>query len=365
MFLEPKIVAVKALQLLKENLVLKQLVNRDYESSFRKVGDTISVRKRIQGNSQLFDGAIDGKTGNEVPVTITLDRHRDFSTILEPKDETLNIVDFTEQVIAPAIRSIVEGVEEDIASYIVSKASERNTIAFTPNPTDLSNIAKMGKILDKAKAPMDARSLVLSVDHKYDYALTPNLSEVNRAGDNQALREARLGKVYTMDTYYTQAMPSSKADVAGDETSFKINGSKGNAFVALSNVAPASANIKAGDCFIYDNHVYYFTEAQTAGSGNVSRIAIDRKLHKTTSGAEGIIVCNKPVSVAFQKDAIAFVNAPLANPQGAVKSYTAQADGLAIRVVYGYDLETKEDTISFDVLYGFGELRPELIAKLQ
>ena len=365
MFIEPRIVAVKALQLLKDQIVLKNLVNRDYDSTYRKVGDTISVRKRVQRNSELFDGKVEGKEQNEIPVTITLDHHRDYTTVLGPKDETTSIVDFTAQVIEPAILSIVEGVEEDIAAYLVSKAKANNVVKATPNPKDLADIAKLGLNLDKAKAPMNKRSLVLSVNHKYAYALTPNLSEVNRAGDNQALREARLGKVYTMDTYYTQAMPSSKATVAGNETAFKITGTKSATTVALSNVSPSGANFKEGDCFIWDGHVYYIAESKSASGTTVDSLRIDRKLHKSTSGAEDVIVQNVAPSVAFQEDAIAFVNAPLAMPNGAVKAYTAQADGLAIRVVYAYDEQTKEDKISFDVLYGFGELRPELISKLQ
>ena len=191
-FLEPKIVAVKALQILKDELVFRNLLNRDYEADYHQVGDTISVRKRIAGKSELFDGQVNGQEAVEEPVNITLDRHRDYTTVLEPKDETLNIVDFASQVIEPAMVSLAEGVEEDCAAFVVSQATKK--VEYTANPTDLKKIAELGKALDKAKAPMSNRSLVFSTDHKFDYATCTNLSEVNKAGDNMALREARVGK---------------------------------------------------------------------------------------------------------------------------------------------------------------------------
>ena len=37
---------------------------------------------------------------------------------------------------------------------------------------------------------------------------------------------------------------------------------------------------------------------------------------------------------------------------------------MAVRVVFGYNQETKTDTVSFDVLYGIKELDTNMIVKL-
>lgn len=69
-------------------------------------------------------------------------------------------------------------------------------------------------------------------------------------------------------------------------------------------------------------------------------------------------------SVAFHKNAVAFVIRPLDLPMGAARAAVVNGEGLSVRVVYGYDQATKTDTISFDVLYGIAALRPELAIKL-
>lgn len=49
---------------------------------------------------------------------------------------------------------------------------------------------------------------------------------------------------------------------------------------------------------------------------------------------------------------------------GASKAAIASANGLAVRVVFGYDMDTKTDTVSFDIIYGIKELDTQLLVKL-
>ena len=67
-------------------------------------------------------------------------------------------------------------------------------------------------------------------------------------------------------------------------------------------------------------------------------------------------------SIAFHKNAMALVTRPLALPQGAAKSAIMNYDGFALRVVFGYDMNTKTDTISIDMLCGVKLLDNKLIA---
>ncbi len=71
---------------------------------------------------------------------------------------------------------------------------------------------------------------------------------------------------------------------------------------------------------------------------------------------------NYTPSVAFHKNAFALVTRPLALPNGAAKSAIVNYDGFGLRVVYGYDLNTKTDTISIDMLCGVKTLDKDLAA---
>ncbi len=66
--------------------------------------------------------------------------------------------------------------------------------------------------------------------------------------------------------------------------------------------------------------------------------------------------------LAFHKNGIAFVTRPLALPQGNAESAIVSYDGFSLRVVRGYDLTTKKDTISIDMLCGVKLLDERLVA---
>ena len=68
--------------------------------------------------------------------------------------------------------------------------------------------------------------------------------------------------------------------------------------------------------------------------------------------------------IAFHKNAFALVTRPLALPNGAAKAAIVSYDGFGLRVVYGYDLNTKTDTISIDMLCGVKTLNKDLASVL-
>lgn len=67
-------------------------------------------------------------------------------------------------------------------------------------------------------------------------------------------------------------------------------------------------------------------------------------------------------SIAFHKNAMALVTRSLPMPEGAAKCATVNYDGFGLRVVYDYDINTKTDTISIDMLCGVKMLDDNLIA---
>jgi hypothetical protein len=361
--LTPQVIAYEALRILRSNILFADLVHKDFSSEFAaKVGDTVNVRKITPLKSKNFQGEIEIDDISQSTVPVKLDRIRDISVAVSSKDMALAISDFGKQILEPMLLGIAQDVDADIAAAAYNYAGK--TIAATAKPTDLEDIAKLGKYLDANKAPKNDRSLVFAVDHKYNYALTDNLSKVNYAGDNITLREALLGRVYSFDTYMSQNNVNTEAETAGTATAYKVVGTKGQKTVALSGVNAATGTVKAGDGFIVDGHIYRFTADATAASGAVASVAIDDKLHRDITAADVITLVNKPVSVAFQKEGLAFVTRPLELPQGAARAYVANADGFSVRVVIDYDIKTKEDIISVDILYGLAKLNDKLIVAL-
>ena len=99
--LTPDIIAREALMVLHNNAVMANLVHRDYSSEFAKVGDTISIRKPATFEAKEFTGEIDIQDANETSIDVKLDKHIDVSFAVTSAEMTLDISDFSEQLLVP------------------------------------------------------------------------------------------------------------------------------------------------------------------------------------------------------------------------------------------------------------------------
>lgn len=356
--LTPQIIANEALMVLESNLTMANLVHRDYSKEFVNVGDTITVRKPAKFVAKNFIGEVEEQEISEGSVPVKMDRYRDVTVGVTSKEMTLDIKDFSEQVIKPALTSIAQAVDIDLLTVGVEQAG--NKVPVSSNPT-IVDIANVGKALDKKKAPRDnQRNLVLSVDTLYKYNTLDNFAKACYKGDSEALKEAEIGKVYTMNTFMSQNAPENVSENAGTVTAYKVTCTKGDNKFTVSAGTAATGTIKAGDKLIVNGYLFECAEDITLASG-AGTLKVTEKIPFAITEATSAFIVNKSHSLGFHRNGLALVTRQLELPQGAAKAAIASANGLAVRVVYGYDQDTKKDKISFDIIYGIKELDKDLL----
>lgn len=362
--LTPTVIANEALAILKNQTVFADLVHTDYSSEFTKVGDTITVRTPATLTAADFTGSASSQTLTEGSVTVKLDKFKDVSVDITSKESSLSLRDFSKQVIEPAMVALAQAVDVDIANHIFGAAGNAVAIA-SATPTTLADIASAAKALDIAKAPIPDRHLVLSPTHKYRYALTTNLSAVNYAGSNETLRDALLGKVYTLNTYMDQNVPASTAATSGTAVgTITVASSSDSGEVDLTDGSAATATFKIGDGFVYLGKLYRFTEDVTLVNSAKTSMKVSPAFPAGVSTPVACAIVRGSNSVAFHRNGVALVTRQLDLPMGAARAAIANDGKLAVRVVYGYSQTTKTDTISFDILYGIATLRSTLLVRL-
>lgn len=275
-FLTPDIIAREALMVLRNNAVMANLVHRDYSGEFvAGVGDTITIRKPATFEAKEYAGSITVQDANETGVAVKMDKHLDVSFAVTSKQLSMEIEDFSKQLLVPAMQAFADKVDQ----YLLGLKSEiTNTVPATAAAQN--DVIDARAYLTKAAAPLTERRFVYGSDMETKLLKTDLFTSAEKVGDEgTALREASLGRKYGMDFYVDQ-----NADTVG------ISG------------------------------------------------------------------------MAFHKNAFAFVTRPLAIPQGAAKAAIVDFDGFGLRVVQGYDLNTKTDTISIDMVCGVKTLNPALAA---
>lgn len=283
--LTPDIIAREALMVLRNNAVMSKLVHRDFESEFAAVGDTVTIRKPATFEAKEYpnvSGGIDVQDATESGVPVKIDKLLDVSFAVTSKEMALDIKDFSEQFLVPAMQAFANKVD----SYLIGlESTVTNRVNATSNAK--ADVIAARKFLTNAAAPLANRAYVYNGDVEADLLSTDLFVSAEKVGDEgTALREASLGRKFGLNFYVDQ-------------------------------------NIE----------------------------------HTTTSG--------EPVALAFHKNAFALVTRSLALPQGAAKAAIVNYDGFGLRVVYGYDMNKKTDTISIDMLCGVKTLDKNLAAVVQ
>ena len=278
--LTPDIIAREALMVLRNNAVMANLVHRDYSEDFvGAVGDTITVRKPATFVANEYAGSISVQDATETAVPVVMDKHLDVSFAVTAKQMTMDIADFSKQLLVPAMQAFADKVDKLLIALEKDATSRHPHADGVIAPADL--IAAR-KFLTENAAPLADRRFVVGATAEADLLGNELFVSAEKVGDaGTALREASLGRKFGMDCYVDQ------------------------------NIAK---------------------------NGNYTP------------------------SIAFHKNAMALVTRPLALPQGAAKAAIVNYDGFGLRVVYGYDMNTKTDTISIDMLCGVKLLDDKLIA---
>lgn len=370
-FITPSIVAQEALMALQNRLLATKLVYRNFEGELvnKKAGDTITVRKPAVLNGRHYFGSTVTKQNiTESSVDVKLDRWADITVPVSSKQWTLEIVDFVAQVVNPAIYGIADTIDREIFDYIFFVAGK--TVKWSSSPV-LGDLAELPKALDNGKAPKEERYLVMSNEHYYKAVALEALYKTAYAGTDETLRKAVVGDIYGMMSFQSQNIigPTNALNAQGTITAVKGILTAGSANVTLSSGSPATGTFKAGDIIVCDGLRFTASDDVTLSS---SAGTFPGQLDKgegafaSTTTATDCKVVKYNNSLAFQRKAVAFVSATLSAPQGANSAVATDPEtGLGIRVVFDWDKDTKEDVISFDLIYGVKVMYKDFAAVLE
>lgn len=196
-FLTAKRISRVAIGLLTRTLVLPMTVTRIPGEEFAgDNGDTITVRVPQPGTArtQATPGAaITYDTISETPVDVTLS-HLYHAKRITDEELSLEVVDFGAQITTVQTSAVATGGEDQLAGAMNALAAD-GTIAL--NGSDVEDkILEARETLGEADVPTSGRWLAVSPGVATFMLKLDKFSRVDASGDDSALREAILGRVY-------------------------------------------------------------------------------------------------------------------------------------------------------------------------
>lgn len=360
-FLTVEEIAEKSLPFLEANLTFSGVVNRDYDDSFKRKGDTVQVRKPELFTASEFDESA-GVTFGEVDeeeVDVKLDKILTVDKKVGSKEMTMNINDFEIQYIMPAMKGLAQKIDTNLAALYADVPYTIGSAGTTPDA--LSDITGVKRTLEENKAPRSPRYLVINEDAEDKFLQLDSFAEIDKSGDAAIMRDGFLGRKYGFEIAMDQNIVShTKGTLAG--TPLTNSATAGSTSVPV-NGATAATTVLRGDLIAIAGNTYAVTAdvTLTGGAGNITiypALAAD-------SNDEAVTITDSAVNnLGFHRDAFCLVNRPLEPAMGGAQSATINLNGLAVRVTYGYDMTYKRHMLSWDMLTGFKTIYPELAVRL-
>ncbi|HXI44024.1 MAG TPA: P22 phage major capsid protein family protein [Bryobacteraceae bacterium] len=203
-----KLVAADALPALVGNLIMGNLVNRDYEPTLAQAGDTVNVPipPTLVANNIAEGGTVSTQNPNLGNAQIVLNTHAEATFQIPDVTKVLAVPDLLRVYMQPAVIAIAERIEADLlASYAGFTANTPVGIAATPITEAVIDAAETA--LFQAKVPAtQPKHLVVDANTYSQMRQIPRFSEFQTAGDAglRALIEGTVGKIKDFFVFRSQ-----------------------------------------------------------------------------------------------------------------------------------------------------------------
>ena len=321
------------------------------------------------------------------------------------QDLTMNISDFSDRFIKPAVAAIAnkidyDGLQQFYNVYNLVGTPGQLTDGATTQAEAISTILAARQRLNQEAAPMDEdRSFV--VDPAIEVGIVGGLTNLfNPQGTISAifkkggLGDSTLGFNFAMDQ-------NTGSFTTGTATAFTVSAQAGGSVQTNAQttftlaVSSTSGTLTKGTVFtipgVYAvnpqsrqstgalrNFVITSTAAGSSTSLSIFPTPVFSGQFQNVTSSTGSIPTGTATilsgnsgsaatyaqALAFHKDAFALGTADLLLPQGVDMAGRASADGLSIRLVRQYDINSDQLPCRLDVLYGWSTIYPELATRV-
>jgi hypothetical protein len=263
--------AFESLRILTKNLVVANLVNRDYDGYFAKGGDVVNINRtgtftavRNQKGSPIViqDAIVEGDT-------VKLNQHLHVSFELDDRDIQSSFVDLKTRFMVPAARALAEGIDlilmGEVYNFLGTTAGTIGAAVGDPALRDLNEAFTRNLI------PRDGRNLIIGPSTENDMLGIDQFNDVAPRSDSPILN-GWIGRARSFDIYVAnQTSEVSAPGIVVDSSSTTVTaaGVKGQTVLGVTSTLVA-ATFKVGTMItiVGDMHPQLVTNATFGGGGS-------------------------------------------------------------------------------------------------
>jgi hypothetical protein len=203
-----KLVAVDALPALMGNLVMGNLVNRDFEPTLAQAGDTINVPvpPTLVANNLAQGGTVQTQNPNLGNAQIVLNTHAEATFQIPDVTKVLAVPDLLKLYMQPAVVALAEKIESDLLGLYASFTANAPVGASgTPITESVIDLAET-KLFESKVPSSEPKYLVVDSASYSQMRQIPRFTEFSSVGDAglRSIVDGNVGKIKDFYVFRSQ-----------------------------------------------------------------------------------------------------------------------------------------------------------------
>ena len=330
--LTPTLMAPDAGLILKDKLVVANLVNRSAEKKFvTKKGDTVNVYVPVAGAAEEFSLTTNAVDVTETAVEVVMQKHFDYRIDLTSDQLSMEMDDFNTRIQIPAITALIKLVEPYLLGKVVGGFSRNMSGTAGTDPTTHAHIIAAEKtIFDNYGDTSQLVSVLGSTPWASFKALNIMNSLDFREDGPSALKTMELGQ--TNNISFFRSVHSGTFDFGDwDDSSTTATTLTTSTSVTIASLAEATGTIPEGVRFAIAGVTGTFTVTKDATiASNAATVVVDSTPDAAVSTAACTSATAHTENVVYDPNAVAAAILPGApGPNAAI----ASIDGMGLRII--------------------------------
>lgn len=376
-----------ALVILHQKLNFIGSINRAYDDSFAqdgaKIGSTLRIRLPNQYTIRTGQ-ALSLQDVTETNTTLAVTNQKGVDTTFSSAQLALNIFDFSQQVLEPAMAVLAANIEADA----LSMANDvYNVVNGAGSAQTLRNMLQARKVLKDNLAP--EATYMARIDTQSNVDLVDSLKGLFQSSQKikTQYEQGVIGETGGFEFAENTLLPSvtfgartqtyqTNAAVAQTGSSLIVDTGTGAARVGdvftIAGVFRVHPETKVSTGILQQ---FTVTAAYAGGAGtiSISPAIVASGAYQNVSNAAadnqvltfvGTLSTTSQQSLAYHKDAFTFATADLILPEGVQFAARKVQDGISLRVIRQYDINNDQMPCRIDVLYGYKTIRPQIACRV-
>lgn len=223
----PQFWANESLAILEENMVMGNLVHRDFEPVIQRFGDTVNTRRpgEFVAKRKTNADSVTIQDATATNIQVPLDQWIHTSFMIKDGEESKSFKSLVDEYMAPAMLAQARIIDQILLGQVYRyMANSYGHLAGLSSSNAITYITGVRNKMNRNKAYVEGRNLVLCPNSETQFLQNSVFTSANLVGDDgTALQEASLGRKFGYDIWMCQNTSSILAGNS-DVLSGAING---------------------------------------------------------------------------------------------------------------------------------------------